>query len=301
MATSAHWTYAIDPGIQGAWEVAFARRASLREQLFNVQVSMSASEELFGVGALGIDAWDNYEASGRVSAATFDQNYKVTITHEEKPLIVRVERKLYDDSKFPQIFNMAARVGDSMGLKREVDAAAIFNNAFSDTYAGADAVGLCSTAHPYGPNKTGTTQSNEGTYALTSLNVATVREAMMAFTDDNGNKVGVTPNALIVPPGMEDEALVIAGSSLEPSSANNAINPQRGRFQVITWHYLTDSNAWFMVDTALMKQHLHWFDRIAPYIKYQGLKDEVVAEWIAYMRYGLGWTDWRWIFGNNPS
>lgn len=299
--TSAHWTYAIDPGIRGAWDLARSRREQLRTQLFNVMSSDRAYEEMFGVGALGIDAWDNYENAGAVSTADFDQNYKVTFTHVEKVLKLHVERKLYDDNQFPQIFNMAAKIGDSMGLKREVDAASVFNNAFTDTYAGADAVGLCSTAHPYSPHKSGSTQSNEGTYALTKDNVATVREAMMAFTDDTGNKVGVIPNALIVPPGLEDEALVIVGSQLDPNSGNNAINPQSGRFQVYTWHYLTDSNAWFMVDTALMKQCLYWFDRVAPYIKYQGLKDEVVAEWIAYQRYSYGWTDWKFIYGNNPS
>lgn len=298
---SAHWTYAIDPGIRGAWEVAFSRRESMRAQLFSVRTSDRASEELFGVGALGIDAWDNYENAGAVSVADFDQNYKKTFTHSEKVLKIHVERKLYDDNLFSQIFSMGERVGDSMGLKRETDAASVFNNGFNDTFAGADAVGLCSTAHPYGPHKSGTTQSNEGTYSLTKANVATVREAMMAFTDDTGSKVGVTPNALLVPPGLEDEALVIAGSVLDPTSGNNAINPQSGRFQVLTWHYLTDSNAWFMLDTNLMKQCLIWYDRIAPYIKYQGLKDEVVAEWIAYMRYSYGWTDWKWIYGNNPS
>lgn len=298
---SSHWTYAIDPGIRGAWEVAASRRELLRTVLFNVTTSDRASEELFGVGAIGIDAWDNYEASGAVSIAEFDQNYKKTFTHEEKLIKVHVERKLYDDNQFPQIFNMAARIGDSMGLKRESDAASVFNNAFSDTYAGADAVGLCSLVHPYSPHKSGSTQANEGTYALTDDNVATVREAMMAFTDDNGNKVGVTPNALLVPPGLEDEALIITGSDRDPNTGNNAMNPQSGRFQVYPWHYLTDSNAWFMLDTNLMRQSLYWFDRVSPYIKYQGLIDEVVAEWITYMRYSFGWTDWKWIYGNNPS
>jgi len=295
------WAYAIDPGIRGAWDLARSRREMMRPVLFNVMGSDRAAEEFFGVGAIGTDAWDNYESAGTVSLADFDQGYKKTFTHHEKLLKVHVERKLFDDNQFPQIFNMAAKVGDSMGLKRELDAASVFNNAFNDTYAGADGVGLCSDAHPNGPHTSGSTQDNEGTLALTKDNVATVREAMMAFKDDRNNKVGVIPNAIMVPPGLEDEARIIVGSVLDPDTANNAINPQSGRFQVYTWHYLTDSNAWFMLDTALMKQSLYWFDRVAPYIKYQGLIDEVVAEWIAYQRYSYGWTDWRWIYGNNPG
>lgn len=295
------WGNALDLTIAYWFEQGYARRASLIPSLFNVQMSNSSDEEAVGIGAVGTDAWDNYENAGQVSHADFDQGYKKTYTHKEYPMLLRIKRKLYEDSKYPQIFQMARRLGDSARVKQEKDAASVFNNAFDDNVAGADAVGLCSTAHPASPDNTGSTQSNEGTYALTKDNVATVREAMMAFEDDRGNIVAVTPDTLLVPPELEDEALVIAGSLLDPTTATNALNPQSGRFSVLTWHYLTDSNAWFMVDSSLMQMSLDWWNRVPLQIRPYTQDNTIDLAWIAYMRYSYGWSDWRWVYGNNPS
>jgi hypothetical protein len=300
---SGMWADALDPIVRFRFDLAFNRRASLIPTLFNVQGSVRAYEQVSGVGAVGIGAWNAWEQTGHVGEADFDQGYKATYTHREYPMDIRIMRKLIDDANFAQVFRLIERVGDSAALKRETDAASIFNNAFTDTapYAGPDSVGLCSDAHPNSPQKTGATQDNEGTYALTVDNVATVREAMMAFTDDNGNKMGVTPNLLLVPPQLEDEALVIARTPGIVGSANNDVNPQAGRFQVQPWHYLTDSNAWFMIDTMLMKQSLDWFNRVPLTINPIVEDKTMSAGWRAYMRYSLGWSDWRWVYGNNPS
>jgi Mu-like prophage major head subunit gpT len=297
------WADALDPIVRFRFDLAFNRRASLIPALFNVQGSVRAYEQVSGAGAVGIDGWTAYEQSGQVAEADFDQGYKTTYTHLEYPLKIVIKRKLIDDANFAQVFRIVERVGDSASLKRETDAASIFNNAFTDTapYAGADAVGLCSTVHPNSPQKTGSTQANEGTYSLTRDNVATVREAMMAFTDDNGNKMGVTPNRILVPPALEDEALVIAKTLSKPGSGDNDINPQAGRFEVVPWHYLTDSNAWFMIDSSLAQMSLDWFNR-TPLSVTPMVEDKTIqASWIAYMRYSTGWSDWRWIYGNNPS
>jgi hypothetical protein len=295
------WADALDPIVKFRFDLAMKRRASLIDRLFNVQTSVRAYEQVSGVGAIGTEAWDAYRLSGKVGQADFDQGYKTTYEHAEYPMEVRVKRALRDDSNFNEIFKIINRVADSGRQKRNADGAAVFNNAFNDTFAGADGVGLCSTAHPNSPQKTGATQSNEGTYALTKANVGTVREAMMAFTDDVGGKMGVTPDLLLVPPALEDEGLVIARSLNDPDSGNNAINPQQGRFQVLPWHDLTDSNAWFMIDSVMMKDSLDWFDRVPLDINLKVMDYTIEAVWIAYMRYSLGWSDWRWVFGNNPS
>lgn len=299
---SDNWADALDPIVRQWFEQGFARRSALRPTLFNVQTSMRAYEEISGVGAIGIDAWDHYENTKQVAQADFDQAYKTTFTHVEKVLEVAIERKLVEDNQFPQIMNMSQRIGDSAALKMENDAASVFNNAFDATnFAGADGQALVDGAHPYSPQKAGTTQDNSFALTLTKANVRTVREAMMAFTDDNGNQVAVTPDTIVVPPALEDDALEITRSLLDPTSANNTINPQAGRFSTVTWHYLTDSNAWFMIDSMLMSQSLHWFNR-GPLTILPKVEDKTVkATWIAYMRYSFGWSDWRWVAGSNPS
>jgi phage major head subunit gpT-like protein len=298
---SENWADALDPIVRDWFESGFARRQAVAPQFFNVMSSDRAYEELSGIGAIGIDMWKQWEQSGTVGKAKFDQAYKTTLTHQEYPIEVPVRRKLVEDSQFPQIMNFVKQMGDSAALRREVDAASVFNNAFSSNFVGGDNVALCSDSHPLSPQKTGSTQDNKGTLALTKPNVATVREAMMAFTDDNGNKVAVTPNVILVPPALEDEGLEITKSLLDPTSANNTINPQAGRFSIVTWHYLTDSNNWFMIDSQLMKQSLFWFNR-SPLTIQPKIEDKtLVATWIAYMRYSFGWSDWRWIYGNEVA
>lgn len=295
------WAYAIDPAIREHFNLGFGRRPQLGPVLFNVQSSDNAYEEIFGSGALGVDAWDNYENAGVPSEADFNQWYKATFTHREYPLIVGIERKLYADAQFANIFNIAEKIGDSAALKREVDASSVFNNAFTSAFAGPDGVELCDAAHPASAHDASTTQSNILALALTETNLATARRTMMAFKDDKNNLLSVTPDLLIVPPELEDTALKLVRSQLEPGTANNAINPNAGRFRVLPWHYLTDSDAWFLVDSNRMRQSLRWFDREPVQIKPMVEDKTLRARWIGYMRYSYGWTDWRWVLGSNPA
>lgn len=301
VAIPENWADILDPIVRWHFTNGFSRRTPLVPMLFNVQGSTRAYEQVSAPGAMGIDAWEQYENTGTPGKADFDQGFKSTYTHRTYTLEYEVKRELLEDSNMQEITRGSSQLGDSAALKREVDGASVFNNAFNDTFAGGDGVGLVSTAHPYSPMKPGSTQSNEFTYPLTKDNVRLMREAMMAFTDDNGNKIAVTPNMILVPPALEDDALPIAGSLLDPSSGNNAINPQAGRWQVQPWHYLTASSAWFMIDTALMKQSLDWFNRIPLSILPKEGDKTYFATWVARMRYSFGWSGWQWIAGSNPG
>lgn len=296
------WADALDPIVQFRANQAFNRRASLLSTLFNVQTSTRAYEAVSGVGAIGIDAWKNYKNAGVISEVDFDQMYKATYTHVEYPLDFSIERKTIDDTNFNEVFRVSDRIGDSAAVFRESQAASVFNNATSASFVGADGVALASNSHPLSPMKTGSVQDNLYALSLTRDNLRTVREAMMAFTDDNGNKMAVTPNLLLVPPALEDDAIEIVNSMQNPNNANNTANPMFGRFQVLAWHYLTDSNRWFLIDSNLMRQSLDWFDRV-PFSVYMREGDDrtVRAYWRAYQRFSFGWSDFKWVVLSEPS
>lgn len=301
-APSGLWADALDPIVRKWFDLGFNRRPSLLSTLFNVQTSSRAYEEVSGIGAIGIDSWLTYASSNKVSEADFDQGYKKTYTHVEYPLDLMIERKTIDDNQFPMLFKAIERMGDSAALRRETDAASVFNNATSASFVGSDAVALLSDSHPQSPQKTGVTQDNKFALSLTKANLRTVREAMMAFTDDNGNKMAVTPDVLLVPPALEDDAIEIVNSLQDPTSANNTINAMAGRFRVQAWHYLTDANRWFLIDSSLMKMSLDWFDRSPLSIKLRDGDDRTLAAyWRGYMRYSYGFSDWRWVAGSEPS
>lgn len=307
---AANWAELLTPQTTEAFYVGFTadgRRASIIGQVYRMETSQRAFEEHLGVGQFSSAGW-NFEKTGRVEYDDRNKGYVKRFTHAEFAKGFVVQRKLIDDNLTAIVFDNANELGDSAFRFREKAAAQTFNGAFTDSgtddwgfaIAGPDAVGLCSTAHPYSPVDA-TTQSNEGTLSLTKDNVRSTRQLHMAMKDDRGDKLAIMPDMLLVPPELEDDALTIVRSTLDPTSANNAINPQAGRFQVVTWHYLTDSNAWFEIDSGRMKRDLIWYERIPVEFGREQDFDTLEAKFRAYMRFSRGFRDYRWVYGQNPS
>lgn len=308
---ASNWSELLTPQLTEAFYVGFTdggRRASMIPNLYRVENSERAFEEHIGVGQFSSQGW-SFEKSGRVQYDERNKGFKKTYTHAEFAKGFVVTRRLIDDNLTSIAFDNATDLGDSAFRKREKSAAALFNNAFDGSgvdeegfsKAGADGVALCSDSHPRNAvDSTG--QDNNYALSLTKDNVRTLRTAMMKTTDDVGDLLNVMPDTILVPPELEDDALVIIRSALDPNvPISNAINPQAGRFNVLSWHYLTDSNAWFMLDSARMKRDLIWYERIPVEFGAEEDFDTLQKKFRAYMRYSRGFRDWRFITGSNPS
>lgn len=298
---SSNWGELLLPVIYEFFDIGRRLRPALRPVLYNVIASTRSREDNVGYGGIAPDAWGNYKNSGAKSTVDFDKGFTASYIHDEFVVQFQIERKLRDDDQYGVMGERARKLGISATQKMEIDAASVFNNAFSTAagHLGPDGKPLCSTTHPRNPNKGGSLV-NAGTYALTKGNIGLVRTAMMEFVDDAGNKLGVTPDTLLVPPALEDTALEIARSSQDPESANNAINPQAGRYRVIPWHFLTDSDNWFLIDSVWMRESLKWYERSMLEITVVG-ESTTESVFEAYMRYSFGFDDWRWVFGNNVT
>lgn len=298
---SSQFAEALVPNIYRHFDIGYNMRPSIRQNLFTVLNSSRAWEEFVGVGGVDPTPFEQYKNQGTIGQLDFNKGYATRFTHEEYPADFKVERKFVNDDTAGIINMRAQRVGAGLNQLQESQAADVFNNAFDATnYAGVDAQSLCDGAHPASPSDTGTTTSNSGTSALTKTAVADTRVTMMAYTDDAGNKMGVMPDTLLVPPALEDTAIEIVGSMLDPDSANNTTNPQAGRFRVVPWHFLTDSNNWFMIDSVGMRLSLFWFNRIPFTVEMDKMRmDQVEIVYPMYARWSLGYTDWRWIYGHN--
>jgi hypothetical protein len=296
------WADALEPGIREWFFLGANRRPSLLGETFDVLDSEKDAEHLMGRGAVSPDQWEEYSKTGRVPSVSFDRGYKKTFRHTTFLVELPIQQELIEDNLYSDVIDATSALGDSAQLKREVDRASVFNYAFTDSavYHGGDGKPLCSDSHPNGPDVSGT-QDNNFTLALSKANVRTVREAMQAFKDDKGNLVAVTPDTLRVPPALEDDAIEITQSLQDPTSANNTVNPQFGRFRVVVDHYLTDSNAWFMEDSMKRRQSLKWFNRVPLSIELDRVEKKAFAVYIARMRYSFGFKDWRWVAGSNPS
>ena len=305
--TAGNFADLLKPGLKRIFDIGVSRPRPIMEMLFGVESSTRFEEQYQGMGSQGlVPPFD-----GTVPYADFDAGYRTDIRNYEFATGIQVERRLVDDDQYNQIRRRASSMTDSFNTTIETDAANVFINAFTDSGTnrmgastnGADGVALLSTAHPYSPADTNTTQANEGTLALTIDNLDTTRQAMRNFTDDAGQLMGVNPNMLLVPPELERTATQIVSERAlyEPGSAQFDVNMFSGRFQPVVWDRLTDSNAWFLIDSTMMKQHLIWQWRIRPEFSEAEDFDGLTAKFRGYMRYGIGWTDWRFIYGQNPS
>jgi hypothetical protein len=305
--TSGNFADLLKPGLKRIFDIGMSRPRPIMEMLFGVESSTRFEESYQGMGAQGlVPPFD-----GTVPYHDFDAGYRTDIRNYEFAMGIQVERRLVDDDQYNQIRRRAGSMADSFNTTIETDAANVFINGFTDSgsnrmgasVAGSDSVGLLSAAHPHSPANSNTTQANEGTLALTIDSLDTTRQAMRNFTDDAGQLLGVNPDMLLVPPELERDAtqLVSERAIYEPGSAQYDVNMFSGRFRPVVWDRLTDSNAWFLIDSTLMKQHLIWQWRIRPEFSEAEDFDGLTAKFRGYMRYGIGWTDWRWIYGQNPS
>lgn len=300
MAISEQWAYLLDPGLRAIFEqqreaLAAAAKAPL---LFNVQSSNKAVEYDLGIGGFS----DPVEYNGVIEYDEPSQGYRTSYTHVEFVKGFKVERRLVDDDLYNIINRRPAAMAIAAMRKREKDAASVFNNAFSSSYTGGDGVALCSASHPYAPDNA-SVQSNVGTSELSYEAINATQQAMRAYTDDRGELVPIRPDTIIVPPELEWTARKLWLSPGEPDTADNNVNNAAGAIrQVVVWDYLTDSNNWFMADSALAKQYLLWFDRVPLEMAMDPTSEfDLEARWRIYMRYSYGWSDWRWVYGHQVS
>jgi len=305
--TSGNFADLLAPPLVRTFNLAMGRPQPMIDMLFKVENSTRYEEQYQGLGAQGLVP----PFEGTVPYTDFDAGYRVDIRNYEFAQGLQIERRLVDDQQGNQITGRAQNMADAFGITQETDAANIFINGFTDSGTnrmgastnGGDGVALLSTAHPHSPADTNNTQSNEGTLALTIDNLDTTRQAMRNFTDDAGQLLGINPDMLLVPPELERTAtqLVSERAIYEPGSAQFDVNMFSGRFRPVVWNRLTDANAWFLIDSTLMKQHLIWQWRVRPEFSQSEDFDGLTAKYRGYMRYGIGWTDWRWVYGQNPS
>jgi phage major head subunit gpT-like protein len=307
MATtiSEQWAELLEPGIRATFEIqrTALAAASRIPALFNVMGSTKAEEHFLALG--GFEDWHEYE--GAIEYDRHSQGYKTTLTHKEYVQGFSIERKLVDDDQYNVISSRPRGLALSAMRTREKHAASVFNNAFSSSYTGGDAVALCSASHPYSPDNA-SLQSNTGTTALSYATVVSTREAMRAYVDDRGQIVSVNPDLILIPPELEGTANEIVNTmrgtnTQQPGVADySASLVQEHGIRYLVWDYLTDANNWFLIDSQLAKMYLLWLDRVGLEFEMDPTSDfRLEARFRGYMRYSYGWSDYRFVYGHNVT
>lgn len=286
----------LDPVLTEIFYQNYRQVPPIRERIFGIRRSTKGKETDLRIGSFT----DPRVFNGVVEYETIQRDYDITYTHTAYAKGFIVERELMDDMQYDGIFSAASEMGTAFARKQEKDAASVFNNAFTaGATAGYDGVALCSASHPRSRTDA-TTVSNTLTLPLTTTNVSTAENTLEALGDDHGEEVSIIGSLVVVPRALQQQAKKLFGSELDPESANNAVNVHGG-LNWIVWPFLTDANAWFLLDEAFAKRVLKWYARISVEFAAENSFDTFQRKYRGYMRYSKGWSDWRFLVGSNPS
>jgi phage major head subunit gpT-like protein len=248
---------------------------------------------------------DLTEFTGTIGYQSQNQGFDTTATHIEWASGTQVERKLFDDDQHQIMNQKPAALAMASNRTRQGHAVQIWSGAFSSGnafFVNSEGVAMCSDSHTTNSGaSTSTGFDNLTTSTLSAAAVSAARTQMRGFRGDQAERISVMPDELLVPPDLQDKAIEITKSEKDPASANNAVNPQDGRYRLVDWEYLPDINNWWLHDTGLRRKSLFWIDRIQKEFGRAEAFDTFIAKFRVYQRYSFAWVDWRFVLGSQVS
>jgi hypothetical protein len=289
------------PGLNALFGLEYARYGQEHQEIYETETSERSFEEetkLSGFSAAPVKnegsaiAYDNAQEAwtARYNHETIALGFSLT---EEA-----IEDNLYDSLSARYTKGLAR----AMAYTKQVKAAAVLNNGFSNTYAGGDGVALFSSAHPL---VSGGTNSNvpatNADLNETSLEAAVIQ--ISQWTDERGLLIAAKPKKLVVPPALQFVATRLLETELRVGTNDNDINAIKNNGSVAEGytinHFLTDSNAWFL--TTDVPNGMKHFVRTPLAQSMDGDFDTGNVRYKARERYSFGWSDPLGMYGSQGA
>ena len=295
--TTGNFAKALWPGVNSWYGQGYSDFKTEYTDIFTTHKSKRAWEEDVLVSSFGLAFQKNEGAP--VQYDTERQGFTTRYTHVEYALGFIITKNMVADDLYgivgPRRSKALAR---SLRQTKETVGANVLNRAFTSGYTGGDGSILCVSSHA---NVAGGTWSNVLSTAA-DLSEAALEQAVIdmgKWTDDRGMKIAVRPKKIVVPVDLDFEVNKILKTEYEVGTANNTVNLVRSRFPggVAINHYLTDTDAWFIL-TSEDQNGLKHFERAADSFDMDNDFDTSNAKFKAESRYSFGWTDPRAIFGS---
>ena len=298
------WPDILDPAFRKVWGDEIRQLPQMGLTIFNVDTSVKNIEK--DTSATGLSKAVQLSEGQALVYEDPVEGFNVTYTHRKFGAATSVSQELYEDDQFGVIFRRARDLANEKIRTNEQIAADIFNYGFTTggggyaPFTGPDALALFSTAHTREDG--GATQSNSITGDLNEENLENVLVSMRQTLDGKGQGMLIEPDTLLVPPALEKEAYILLNSQGRVGTANNDINPYKGRLDIKCWNYLSaafggSDTAWFVYDRKV--HQLTWFNRSDRGIEGPDWDfDTKTARWSEIWRLSNGWSNWRGIFGS---
>jgi hypothetical protein len=286
------------PGLNALFGLEYKKYGEEHKELFEQESSERSFEEetkLSGFSAAPVKnegsalAYDNAQEAwtARYVHETIAMGFSLT---EEA-----IEDNLYDSlsSRYTKALARA------MAYTKQVKAAAILNQGFAGGPTYGDGKTLFATDHPL---VSGGVNSNRPTTPAdlneTSLEAAVIQIA--AWTDERGLLIAAKPKKLVVPPSLQFVAERLLKTELRVATADNDINALKSMGSIpegyTVNHYLTDSNAWFLLTDV--PNGLKHFVRTPMQTGMDADFDTGNSRYKARERYSFGVSDPLGVFGS---
>lgn len=300
ITTGAH-PKALWPGVHDWFGMSYAEYPEEYPELFDFDSSKKNYEE--DVESINFGLAPVKAEGSSISYTVDNQGFVKRYRHVAYALGYIVTHEEMQDNLYAKVGKgRAKKLAFAMRQTKETVCANVYNRAFNSSFTGGDAIELLATNHP----STSGDQSNE-LATPADLSEAALEDILINIakaTDSPGNKIALRGMKLVVHPNDMFEACRILKSEYRVGTANNDINAIYNKGLLpqgyIVNHYLTDTDAWFIrtdVPTGMM-----FYDREsgrgAPNFDQDNDFSTKNALAAAYMRFSVGWTDWRGLYGS---
>lgn len=286
------------PGMRKIFFDEYKKHPEEYSRIFNVHTSSRAYEEDMKV--IGLGTMPQKPEGTNVKFERPTQGPKVRYTHVPYGKGFEVTHELWVDDQYGVIKKMPKMLGRSARHRVEVSAFDIFNDAFTGAiYTGYDGLSLVNSAHT--TTDAGTVSNT--TSAPADLSIASLQEAINHFhtlVDDRGFPMLLDPKYLLIGAGDFFLASELLKSQYMPGAAaagRNDVNvlSSMGIVPIIS-HYLTDPDAGFLI-AAKGEHDLNFFWREKLTFDESDHPQSRDALFMAFMRFSVGFGDWRGVFG----
>lgn len=288
------------PGVHTVWGQLYEAHEKEYTDLFDIETSKKAYEQDVQVTGFGLAT-----VKGQGAPVQYDseqQGWVSTYTHVAYALGYIVTCEELEDNLYKEVATRRAKANAfSINQTVETVGAFLYNNAFSTTYfTMPDGLPLVSNAHV---GASGGTFSNALTpgadlseAALEDMNIQ-----IMQMTMDRGLLISAMGQSLHVAPNEFYNANRIMKSVLQSDTTSNNINVLKATNAfpkgIKLNHYFTSPSAWFVRTNVPNGMTFFW--RTKPELEQDNDFDTKNAKAATYMRFSLGATDPRGLYGSN--
>lgn len=288
------------PGIHAIWGQIYNEHAKEYGDLYNELDSDKAYEQDVEVTGFGLAPVKAQGAPVQYDSEV--QGIVTTYSHVAYALGYIVTYEELRDNLYEEV-SMRRAKANAFSINQTIEnvAAFLYNNAFTTTYyTTADNAALISTSHV---NATGGTYSNALSPAadLSEAALEDLTIQIMGTQNDRGLLINIMPESLHIPRQEYYNANRILKSVLQSNTANNNINVLKAvnAFPkgIKLNHYFTAPHAWFIRTNCPNGMQMFWRDR--PMFDQDNDFDTKNAKAATYMRFSVGASDPRGIFGSN--